>query len=160
MSAGNKIRLIRGHAFEMGTPGRLILPSGWECSTMERPWLDNETYVSCVPPGRYPLRLRHSEVVRRASKGRYAKGWEVADVPGRSYIMFHPGNTIDDSEGCILPGRVFSAWMVEEEMRWAVTSSQDTFAELMRELNNNLEWEIEIKYFDPETETWKEYNGY
>jgi len=98
-----RIILTRGHGFEMGTPGRLEMP-GFECHTMERPWHGNRVSESCIPPGVYPLRKRRSEVVRQASGGRYPEGWEVQDVPGRTFIMIHPGNTIDDSEGCILPG--------------------------------------------------------
>lgn len=141
-----RLLLTRGHGFEMGTPGRLRLPGGFNCYTMERPWLGNKVSESCIPPGVYPLRYRNSEVVRRTTGGRYSKGWEVADVPGRTFIMFHPGNTIDDTEGCILPGYALSAW----DGLWTVTKSRDTFDHVMRVLGGRDEWEIDIRYFFPE----------
>lgn len=144
-----RILLTRGHGFEMGTPGKLAVPAVPDAPTfvtMERPWKDNMVYVSCIPPGIYPLRKRTSEVVRRASNGQYARGWEVCDVPGRTYIMIHPGNSIEDTEGCILPGEYFSAW----DGRWTVTNSRGAFHVLMDALSSRDEWEIDVRYFDPE----------
>lgn len=123
----------------MGTFGRLSV-DGWSCYTVERPWLDNKPRVSCIPAGAYHLRPRQSGVVTRASGGRYTRGWEVCDVPGRTYIMLHPGNTLDDLEGCIAPGAALG--MVAG--KWAVMSSRDTFAALMSQLAGRDEWGIEI----------------
>jgi hypothetical protein len=35
---------------------------------------------------------------------RFGRTWEVKDVPERSNILFHQGNTARDTEGCILVG--------------------------------------------------------
>jgi len=50
-----------------------------------------------VPPGQYKLRLRWSPRFKR-------KLFEVADVPGHTDVLIHPGNTIKDTKGCILVG--------------------------------------------------------
>lgn len=142
----NTVILTRGHGFDMGTFGRLIVPGGFECFTCERPWLGNRVSESCIPPGVYDLAMRNSEVVRRTTGGRYSRGWEVTGVDGRTYIMFHPGNTLDDSEGCILPGESLSAW----DGKWAVTNSQGTFDRLMKVLGGAENWTLEIRYFFPE----------
>lgn len=64
--------------------------------TLEEPWRNNERGVSCIPPGVYPLR----NITRPSGKPAIA----VVNVPGRDNILIHPGNTVRDTEGCILPG--------------------------------------------------------
>ena len=64
--------------------------------TLERPWKGNERYKSCIPPGQYRL----SKYMRSSGKWSYA----VHDVPGRSSILIHVGNDVEDTSGCILPG--------------------------------------------------------
>lgn len=67
------------------------------CWTLEEPWRENEADVSCIPKGKYSLELEFSP-----SKGR--KLWTVRNVPGRSYVRIHVGNTVDDTQGCPLTG--------------------------------------------------------
>lgn len=131
---------------EMGTFGRLILPSGRELYTVERPWLSNRQSVSCIPEGVYTLGSRFSNVVKRTSGGKYSQGWEVQSVPGRSYIMLHPGNTMDDLEGCIAVGD--SLGYVKG--KWAVLNSRKAFDVLMDELARQREWLLEIRRYAPE----------
>lgn len=125
----------------MGTFGRLTLPHDFECFTVELPWQDNRAGESCIPEGRYPLRLRTSPVVQRSSGGEFSVGWEVAEVPGRTFVMVHPGNTTADLQGCIAPGEGLG-WI---EGRWAVTKSRDTFRALMAALAASPTWNIEIR---------------
>lgn len=66
------------------------------CLTCENPWLDNQRNVSCIPPGVYQC-VPHSGQ-------KYKHVWRLEDVPGRSAILIHAGNTIKDTQGCILPG--------------------------------------------------------
>lgn len=60
--------------------------------TLERPWLDNEPNISCVPEGIY--------FVRRDTTGKY-KWFEVEDVPNRGEIELHGANKVEDLQGCI-----------------------------------------------------------
>ena len=53
--------------------------------TYELPWRDNQKSISCIPAGEY--------ICRRYSSEKYKDTFEVTDVPGRSYILFHVGNT-------------------------------------------------------------------
>ncbi|MFT0140767.1 DUF5675 family protein [Alcanivoracaceae bacterium MT1] len=130
----------------MGTFGRLELPSGAELFTVERPWVGNRTRESCIPEGWYPLRMRDSGVVSRSTGGEYSRGWEVCDVPDRTWIMIHPGNTKDDLLGCIAPG----LGLGNVAGKWAVTSSRDAFRRLMGELAAGDEWGLRVTQFRPE----------
>ena len=66
------------------------------CFTMERPWLNNDPKVSCIPTGTYSC-IRHNSPS-------HPNTWEVTGVPDRSEILIHNGNIDTQSEGCILVG--------------------------------------------------------
>lgn len=123
-----------------GTFGQLWMPGGDSLYTVERSWSGNAVGRSCIPEGRYPLRLRPSGVVERTSHGAYAEGWEVAEVPGRSLIMLHIANTPSELQGCIGVGLGLSAF----GRRWAVRGSREAFHRLMRALAAQEDWELVI----------------
>lgn len=139
------IILTRGHVFEMGTFGELRMPDGFSCYTCERPWQGNRTRESCIPPGVYELRQRNSDLTRRLTNGRYSHAWEVQAVPERSAILIHPGNSIEDTEGCILPGKTFGCW----DGLWTVAHSQKAFDQLMKAMGGADSWTLEIRYAHP-----------
>ena len=66
------------------------------CMILERPWLNNKKGVSCIPDGIY--------VCKRVLSPKFKDTFEVISVPHRTEILFHKGNTIDDTEGCLLFG--------------------------------------------------------
>ena len=66
------------------------------CCTIERPWLNNAPGISCIPVGEYICKKRPS-----SNHFPYEK-YEVTGVPNKTDILFHKGNTIEDSKGCIL----------------------------------------------------------
>jgi len=127
------MRLLIQHFAEVpnwGTFGTLRMPGkvgNWECYTIERPWQNNHQNTSRIPVGMYSLGMRWSGVVRRASGGEFKRGWHVQHVVNRKYIMLHPGNVVDDVQGCIALGD--SLGFVEG--KWAVLNSRDTFHEFM-----------------------------
>jgi len=82
------------------TLGRLLVEDVPPLWTLERPWLGNQTRVSCVPTGCYTC-IPHGW----RGGARFRSVWELEDVPDRSGILFHAGNTVADTEGCILVGR-------------------------------------------------------
>jgi len=94
------IQIWRHEQTDAATLGVLIVHGRMLGFTLELPWRSNRRFVSCIPPGLYRVRLRESW---RRSRD-HGPTYEVCDVPGRSGILFHPGNTIDDVEGCIAPG--------------------------------------------------------
>lgn len=66
------------------------------CKTLELPWRDNQKGISCIPAGEYKLSPYPSS--------RFGEVYIVNDVPNRTGILIHTGNTADDIEGCILVG--------------------------------------------------------
>lgn len=124
-----------------GSFGKLILPDGSSFFTCERSWADNKTSVSCIPPGVYELRKRRSGVVERTTDGQYTEGWEVTNVPGRTYIMLHPANWPSELEGCIAPGQGFGML----DGRLAVTHSRKAFDQLMQFLKSRETWYLDIR---------------
>ena len=64
--------------------------------TVERPWKDNVQFRSCIPVGTYKIKL----ITRPSGK----LAFEIRDVMGRTHILIHPGNDVQDVVGCIAPG--------------------------------------------------------
>jgi len=61
-------------------------------------------------------------------------------VPGRSHILFHSGNTMEDTEGCILVGEEFSGtWDAPY-----LASSRRGFLELLSYLEGIPEFDLNI----------------
>jgi Family of unknown function (DUF5675) len=87
-----ELELIRSYDPE-GTNGELKLVV---CNTIELPWLQNKRSVSCIPEGRYELRLRST-----AKRGQHLL---VVNVKGRDGILIHPANDAKkELRGCIGP---------------------------------------------------------
>jgi hypothetical protein len=93
--------IIRDTFTEQSTIGKLYLNGELFCDTLENPWADNQKNISCIPKGEYKVRLRTA----RESATRDYLHLLVEDVPNRSYILFHRGNTAKDTRGCILVGQ-------------------------------------------------------
>lgn len=98
------MRLVRvdREYYDQSTLGRLTLPSGNAIVTLELPWRQNQTNVSCIPPGAYVAHW-----LERSGSGKYRRVWHVRNVPGRTGILFHAGNLPEHTWGCILPGLRF-----------------------------------------------------
>lgn len=79
-----------------GTFGLLVLDNKPLCVTCEDPWNDNQNNISCVPEGTYQC------VAHNGAK--YKNVWRLENVPGREAVLIHNGNTISNTEGCILVG--------------------------------------------------------
>ncbi len=96
--------------------------------TVERPWLDNQRRISCIPVGVYQVRRHVSP-----SKG---ECFEVLDVPERTHILIHIANWSYELMGCIAPGMGI---LSGERM---VTSSRLALEDMLAILPE--EWELEI----------------
>ena len=95
-------QLKHAYLFRQGyknyTYGFLII-EGNVLYTIERPWLNNQRNVSCIPPGTYDVTF-----LPRSASGKYRNVWHVHNVPGRSGILIHNGNLVAHSRGCLILG--------------------------------------------------------
>ena len=66
------------------------------CYVLELPPDGNAPYVSAIPAGTYPVRVRKDGNL----------GWrlELARVPNRTNVQIHVGNFPKNTVGCLLPG--------------------------------------------------------
>lgn len=82
--------------FPDGTNGKLESEGKFICHTIELPWKQNETKVSCIPEGEYFIEKRYSK--------KFQWHLEVLDVKNRGFILFHPANNaLHELKGCIAP---------------------------------------------------------
>ena len=82
--------------FPYGTNGKLECEGKLICNTIELPWKNNETRVSCIPEGKYFIKKRYSQKFQ----------WHlvIENVQNRSLILFHPANNaLQELNGCIAP---------------------------------------------------------
>ena len=80
--------------------GSLYMNSHKICDTLELPYKNNNKNISAIPTGLYDLCVRSGA---DSTKYKYVH-LQVLEVPNRSFILFHIGNTAKDSKGCILTG--------------------------------------------------------
>lgn len=94
-----KVTLFRVKEDEYGTHGYMVdEDNNILCRTIERRWHDNQHDISCIPDGTYPC-VPHI----KSNNGQHC--WLLNNVPGRTGVLIHTGNTENDSEGCIIVGR-------------------------------------------------------
>jgi len=91
------ITLTRDDQNDSRTLGRIEY-DGKRFECLELPWRDNKRSVSCIPPGRYEVRITPSRAFMR-------KLPILLDVPGRDGIRIHRANYPTEIRGCIAPGR-------------------------------------------------------
>jgi len=112
------LTLIRVSDTNGATSGVLLFNDTPRLVTLEDAWRDNETNISCIPEGIYKI--------LRVKSQRFGDTYTVEGVEGRSLIRFHWGNTIEDTEGCILVGMKYG----ETEMP-SIAQSQLGFKKFM-----------------------------
>lgn len=85
------------------TIGELWLDGAMRCYVLEdryRPPPEKKVYgQTAIPCGRFGVIINHSPRFNRDLP-------LLLNVPGYEGVRIHPGNTADDTEGCLLPGRV------------------------------------------------------
>ena len=113
------VEIMRIEDSEEGVFGVLLINKEIFCVTLEPPELDNLKNKSCIPEGVYCCRYKRSP--------KYGGTFEVADVPGRSGILFHAGNIKEHTRGCILLGETFGKLKGDR----AILNSGKTFTKFM-----------------------------
>ena len=104
---------------EFGTLGTLLVNNIPFCCTVEPPDKHNAKNISSIPAGQYTC--------RRYSSKKYPNAFEVMNVPDRTDVLFHAGNTKADTAGCILLGQYWAKLLGNI----AALNSGKTFKEFM-----------------------------
>jgi hypothetical protein len=121
----------------MGVFGRCYI-AGQELFTVERPWLNNARSISCIPEGVYTC------VPRFYNKGGY-ESIEITNVPNRSNVLIHKGNTMHDLAGCI----AVTAKLGSVHGIWGGINSKAAFAILMEHYGDR-QFVLEIVRYVPQ----------
>lgn len=133
-----------------GVFGYLDLP-GLRLCTLEEDWLHNRPAESCIPHGIY-------HCARSTWFKHGIPTFEITQVAGgRSRILFHTGNTEEDSKGCVILGKDFGAIAVGDEdakgtpvrSKWAVTQSREAFKAFMQALDGVQGFSLSIRWCAP-----------
>jgi hypothetical protein len=99
----NLLRFLRTPEFTIGC---VTAPGLQPLYTLEPPWKDNQRNISSVPHGTY--------AVDRYASEKFGKCLCLLDVPNRAGILFHPMNSVKETEGCIGLGYNFDRGVMGE----------------------------------------------
>ncbi len=113
-----EIELIRKHKNKDCTISDMLVNGAFECYILED--VDRNLFQAdpikhiqevkvhsktAIPYGRYEVIMSYSNRFKKYLP-------QLLNVPGFEGIRIHPGNTKDDTEGCLLPGTSFTDNMV------------------------------------------------
>ncbi len=94
---------------------------------LEDEWRDNRARESCIPTGTYRCVPHGWEP---SSPFKYKNTWQLLNVPNRTAILIHAGNTHKDTQGCLLVGM----GMIVSQLSSAVTDSRMALDFLRQEI--------------------------
>ena len=102
------IDLIRTQFGSDATNGMIFLDGVFECFSLEDEYREQKIRgETCIPEGSYEVVLRKEGGFHQRYSSRYSfhkgKLW-VNSVPNFEWILFHQGNTDENTAGCILVG--------------------------------------------------------
>lgn len=127
------VTLDRHFSSHLGTFGVLTL-DGHTWATIEKPWMNNKPFKSCIPTGEYTCK-----------RGYYHRGeypaFEVTGVRDRTKILIHIANLVSDVVGCIGIG-TRSGRLGDHQ---AVLHSKAAFNEFMALLSGEDEFKLIIR---------------
>ena len=130
----NLIAIKRSYT-PLGTLGRLAAGdlSLW---TLELPWKGNKTNESCIPEGVYRA-IKHDSPT-------FGPTLWLRDVPGRSEILIHPANYVEQLDGCIAPGMDYGT----ARDALAVWNSQDALSKILEATDEEVD--VDIRTYTPQ----------
>lgn len=127
------LEIIRLEEDDSGTFGILKINKQVFCCTLEPADRLNRTSVSSIPAQQYYC-MKHDSP-------KYGKTFKVQDVPDRSSILFHPGNKVGHTEGCVLLGQYFGKLKGDR----VTLNSGATFREFMNYFVSDAIFHLTIK---------------
>lgn len=118
---------------DYGTFGVLKIQKQVFCVTLEPPDLLNLVNQSSIPAQQY--------YCQRISSPTFGLTFQLINVPGRTSILFHPGNSVENTEGCILLAEYFGKLRGAR----AILNSGETFKKFLRLLSSHEMLHLTIK---------------
>lgn len=116
------LELIRLEKSGKGVVSILKINKEIFCCALEPPDNNNQVNVSCIPVGQY--------YIDPVNSPKFGKTYKILNVPNRSNILFHAGNTMTDTQGCILLGETIGKLKGDR----AILNSGSTFKKFMEKL--------------------------
>lgn len=107
-------------SFDYGTFGVLKFNKNVFCVTLEPPDKQNKSNISSIPAQQYQCRKKLSH--------NFGQTYEILNVPGRFNVLFHAGNVVDHTKGCVILGQYFGKLRGDR----AVLNSGATFKRFMQ----------------------------
>ncbi len=98
--------------------GKVFDNNNLVCVSIERPDLNNQINISCIPYGTYKC--------SKDKTGKY-QYWKVEDVEGRENIEIHIANRSEELRGCIAFGK---NWAIMKD-NLSITNSKDILDNLL-----------------------------
>lgn len=96
------VEIFRSYQDEKQTSGICVIYNQdrfplFSSVNLERGWMDNKIGISCLPKGRYPLKLEYSNKFKQDL-------WEIKNTEPRTECKFHSASFWFDLNGCISLG--------------------------------------------------------
>ncbi|MHA1224093.1 MAG: DUF5675 family protein [Candidatus Heimdallarchaeaceae archaeon] len=130
------VELIRlEENFQYGTFGVIKINKQVFCICLEPADLENRRNVSSIPVQQY--------ICERYSSVKYTDTFQVMNVPDRDLILWHPGNLIKHTEGCILVAQHYGKLRGNR----AVLNSGKTFAMFMKLMEGTNKFHLTIQEY-------------
>ena len=119
--------------------GKIYYKDRFICYTVERPWLNNQQMISCIPAGTYKLEpyssVRYNDVFVLINDALNVN----RNTAHRTKCLIHVANFPYNVKGCIGPG------LELHPTTWGVKDSRKAMNKLRDLINDNHITKIEIK---------------
>lgn len=157
-----KATVFRSFQEDWGTPGYLVLETGWKCDTLELQWRDNKKGVSCIKPDTYSAVVWKSPTLGSKADNKNTEldethmVYRLEDKHGRGDVLIHNGNFAGDVEkglltqihGCTLVGKGFTELERTDGVKtrqMGIVESVKTLLELMKQ-TGGAPLDVEYRY--------------
>lgn len=127
------VRIYRVEESYRGTLGIVTICDKAFCVCLEPPDARNQRNISNIPDSQYTC--------KRVESPRFGETFEVINVPGRSHVLFHAGNFVNDTAGCIILAQHFGKLYGER----SVLNSGATFKKFMEGVKGIDQFSLTIK---------------
>lgn len=127
------VRIYRVEESYRGTFGVLTICDKAFCVTLEPPDARNQRNLSNIPNGQY--------LCKRVESRLFGETFEIINIFGRSHVLFHAGNFVEDTKGCIIIAQYFGKLYGDR----AVLNSGETFRKFMEGFKDINQFSLTIK---------------